>query len=306
MDHRIELRHLRYFLALAEELHFGRAAQRLHIAQPALSQQIRQLEKIVGVELFRRTSRSVRLTEAGAAFQPRARNLLDRLASDLDEAGRVGRGEAGRLDVAFITSATAIVSEHLRAFSRHRPEVQVKLHDGFTTDVLAALERGTADVGIVRDPEERDGIDLALLTSERLVAVVPTAHPAAKGDQVDARALAADPLILFPRSAGSQAFDLTTQPLRNAGIDVQVAQEYSNWHTILMFVAAGLGVSIAPYSVTTLLPEGARRLELDGPPTVSRIFMATRRGDDRPLLQAFIAASGSMTDRDHDRATKVR
>ncbi|MGW7657571.1 LysR family transcriptional regulator, partial [Streptomyces tendae] len=121
MDQRIELRHLRYFLAVAEELHFGRAAQRLNIAQPALSQQIRQLEKIVGVELFRRTSRSVRLTDAGATFQPRARDLLGRLAADLDEAGRVGRGEAGRLDVAFITSATAIVSERLREFSRRRP-----------------------------------------------------------------------------------------------------------------------------------------------------------------------------------------
>ncbi|MCX5521518.1 LysR substrate-binding domain-containing protein [Streptomyces bobili] len=307
MDQRIELRHLRYFLALAEELHFGHAAQRLHIAQPALSQQIRQLEKIVGVELFRRTSRSVHLTEAGAAFRPRARNLLDRLAADLDEAGRVGRGEAGRLDVAFITSATVIVSEVLREFSRRRPDVQVKLHDGFTTDVLAALERGTVDVGIVRDAEERDDIGLSLLASERFVAVVPSEHPAAGGGLVEARALAADPLILFPSSAGTHAFDMNTQPLRNAGIDVQVAQECSNWHTIMMFVAAGLGVSIAPYSVTTLLPAGARRVELDGPPTVSRIFMATRRGDDRPLLQAFMAASESMTGRDNcDRTTTAR
>ncbi|MEW2491803.1 LysR substrate-binding domain-containing protein [Streptomyces sp. NPDC048411] len=306
MDHRFELRHLRYFLAVAEELHFGRAAQRLSIAQPALSQQIRQLEKIVGVELFRRTSRSVRLTDAGATFQPRARDLLVRLAADLDEAGRVGRGEAGRLDVAFITSATAIVSEGLREFSRRRPDVQVKLRDGFTVDVLAALKRGTADVGIVRDAEERDDIDLSLLTTERFVAIVPTEHPAARGDHVKATALAADPLILFPRSAGAQAFDVNTQPLRNAGIKVQVAQECSNWHTIIMFVAAGLGVTIAPYSVTTLLPAGARRLELDGPPTVSRIFMATRRGDNRPLVQAFITESESVTVRGHDRTARAR
>ncbi|GAA3482457.1 LysR family transcriptional regulator [Streptomyces yanii] len=306
MDQRIEFRHLRYFLAVAEELHFGRAAQRLHIAQPALSQQIRQLEKILDVELFRRTSRSVRLTDAGATFQPRARDLLGRLAADLEEAGRVGRGEAGRLDVAFITSATSIVSERLREFSRRRPDVQVKLHDGFTVDVLAALERGTADVGIVRDAEERDGIDLSLLATERFVAVVPAEHPAAGGDHVKPAALAADPLILFPRSAGAHAFDVNTQSLRDAGIDVQVTQECSNWHTIIMFVAAGLGVTIAPYSVTSLLPAGAQRLELDGPPAVSRIFMATRRGDNRPLVQAFIAASESMTGRDDDRTTTVR
>ncbi|MFR9793892.1 LysR family transcriptional regulator [Streptomyces sp. MB22_4] len=299
MDQRVELRHLRYFLAVAEELHFGRAAQRLNIAQPALSQQIRQLEKIVGVELFRRTSRSVRLTDAGATFQPRARDLLGRLAADLDEAGRVGRGEAGRLDVAFITSATAIVSERLREFSRRRPDVQIKLHDGFTVDVLAALERGTADVGIVRDAEERDDVDLSLLMTERFVAVIPAEHPAARGGRVEAAALAADPLILFPRTAGAQAFDVNTKPLRDAGIDVQVTHECSDWHTIIMFVAAGLGVTIAPYSVTTLLPAGAQRLELDGPPAVSRIFMATRRGDNRPLVRAFVAVSESLTDRGH-------
>ncbi|MFG3551538.1 LysR family transcriptional regulator [Streptomyces sp. NPDC047725] len=306
MDQRLDLRHLRYFLAVAEELHFGRAARRLNIAQPALSQQIRQLEKIVGVDLFRRTSRSVRLTDAGATFQPRARDLLGRLAADLDEAGRVGRGEAGRLDVAFITSATAIVSERLREFSRRRPDVQIKLHDGFTVDVLAALERGTADIGVVRDAEERDDIDLSPLTTERFVAVIPAEHPAARSDHVEARTLSADPLILFPRTAGAQAFDVNTQPLRDAGIDVQVAQECSNWHTIIMLVAAGLGVTIAPYSVTTLLPPGARRLELDGPPAESRILMATRRGDNRPLVRAFIAASESVSGRGWDRTTRAR
>ncbi|MGW2836425.1 LysR family transcriptional regulator [Streptomyces sp. NPDC001493] len=290
MDQRFELRHLRYFLAVAEELHFGRAAQRLNIAQPALSQQIKQLERIVGVELFRRTSRSVRLTDAGSTFQPRARDLLGRLAADLDEAGRVGRGEAGRLDVAFITSATAIVSERLREFSCRRPDVQVSLRDGFTADVLTALERGTADIGIVRDAEESAETDLRPLATERFVAVVPAGHPAAGGDRVEAAALATDPLILFPRSAGALAFDLNTRPLRDAGVkEVQVAQECSHWHTIITLVAAGLGVTVAPLSVTALLPPGARRLELVGPPLMSRIFMATRRGDSRPLVRAFVA-----------------
>jgi DNA-binding transcriptional LysR family regulator len=287
MDSRIELRHLRYFLAVAEELHFGRAAQYLHIAQPALSQQIRQLEKFVGVELFQRSSRRVRLTEAGAAFQPRARDLLERLAADLDEASRVGRGEVGRLDLAFITSATAIVSELLRAFARSRPEVQVHLHDGFTADVLAALEQGTADVGIVRDAEERDGIALSPLITERFVALVPASHPAARGSRVKPAALRADPLILFPRAAGQQAFAVNTQALREAGIDVHVTQECSHWHTIIALVASGLGVTIAPESVTMLLPPGVRRLELDGPTPSSRIFLATRQGDDRPLVRAF-------------------
>jgi len=293
MDQHAETRHLRYFLALAEELHFGRAAQRLHIAQPALSQQIRQLEKIIGVELFQRTSRSVRLTEAGATFQQRARDLLGRLAADVNEAGRIGRGEAGRLDVAFSGSAAAIVSEHLRAFSRLRPDVQVTSHDGMTADVLESLERGTADVAIVRDVQERDDLTLTLLATERLVAVVPAEHPAAERKRIEASALAADRLILFRRSAGAHAFDLYTQPLRNAGVDVDVALECSNWHTVMTFVAAGLGVSIAPYSVTSPLPSGARRVELGGPPTASTVHIAIRRGDDRPILSALIAAFDS-------------
>ncbi|QIQ01274.1 LysR family transcriptional regulator [Streptomyces liangshanensis] len=290
MDRQVETRHLRYFLAVAEELHFGRAAQRLHIAQPALSQQIRQLERIAGVELFRRTSRSVRLTEAGAVFQQRAHDLLARLAADLDEAGRIGRGEAGNLNVAFSASAATIVGERLRAFSRLRPDVRVTSHDGLTADVMETLERGTADVAIVRDVQERENVTLTPLTSERLVAVVPEGHPAAGKDRVEARALAADPLILFPRSAAAHAYDVYTRPLRHAGFDVHVAQECSNWYTILTFVAAGLGVSIAPYSVTSLLPPGARRVELADPVTESRVSMATRRGDDRPVVRAFIAA----------------
>ncbi|MFD8381337.1 LysR family substrate-binding domain-containing protein [Streptomyces sp. NPDC059679] len=187
------------------------------------------------------------------------------------------------------------MSERLRALSRIRPDVQVKLHDGFTVDVLTALERGTADVRIVRDAEERDGITLSPLATERFVAVVPAEHPAAQGDHVAATALAADPLILFPRSAGPHAFDMNTQPMRDAGIDVQVAQECSHWHTIIMLVAVGLGVTIAPHSVTTPLPPGARRLELDGPPHVSRILMATRQGDDRPLVHSFTATSETTT-----------
>ncbi|MGW7586456.1 LysR family substrate-binding domain-containing protein [Kitasatospora sp. NPDC054768] len=156
---------------------------------------------------------------------------------------------------------------------------------------------------------ERDDIDLALLTTERLVAVVPTDHPAAGNGRVNAAALAADPLILFPRSAGAHAFEVNTQPIRDTGNDVRVAQECSNWHTIIMFVAAGLGVTIAPHSVTALLPAGARRLELDGPPAVSRVLLATRRGDDRPLVRAFTAASDSVAgrgERSNDGAVSAR
>ncbi|MDH6279716.1 LysR substrate-binding domain-containing protein [Prescottella agglutinans] len=298
MDQRVELRHLRYFLVLAEELHFGQAAFRLGIAQPALSQQVKQLEKYIGVPLFDRTSRSVRLTDAGAALEPRARDLLARLSSDLEEARRVGRGEAGRLEVAFINSATTIVSDRLRAFSRSFPDVQVKLRNGFTVNVLDALERGTADVGIVRDPESRTGIDLRLLEVERFVAVLPSTHASATAATVRVDEFATEPLILYPRTAGTRAFEVNTQPFRDAGVDVVVAQECSDWPTIIALVAAGLGVTLAPYSVTGQLPPGAVRCELDGGGQhVSQIFLASRTGDTRPLVRSFITATGRDEDR---------
>jgi DNA-binding transcriptional LysR family regulator len=145
----------------------------------------------------------------------------------------------------------------------------------------------------VRDTQQRDDLALRLLASERLVAVVPAGHRGVGSGAVQARTLAADPLILFPRSAAAHAFDLYTRPLRDAGVDVEIAQECSNWNSIIAFVAAGLGVTVAPYSVTSLLPPGARRVELEGSASVSRIHMATRPGDDRPLLRAFEAAAAS-------------
>lgn len=298
MDQRVELRHLRYFLVLAEELHFGQAAFRLGIAQPALSQQVKQLEKFVGVPLFDRTSRKVRLTDAGAALEPRVRDLLARLSSDLEEARRVGRGEAGHLEVAFINSATTIVSDHLRAFARRFPDVQVKLRNGFTVDVLDSLERGTTDIGIVRDPDSRTGIELRLLEVERFVAVLPDTHALASAQTVRVGQLATDPLILYPRTAGARAFEVNTQPFRDAGVDVVVAQECSDWPTIIALVAAGLGVTLAPYSVTGQLPPGAVRCEIDGQPQPeSQIFLASRAGDMRPLVRSFITATGREADR---------
>lgn len=289
MNLHIELRHLRYFIAVAEELHFGRAAQRLHVAQPALSQQIRQLERLMDVTLFTRTSRSVELTEAGRSFQPRARELMARLSSDLDEALRVSRGESGRIDLAFISSAASVLGSVLSRFTRQRPGVLVQLYEGFTNTVLDRLERGAADVGIVRDAEERDGITLSSILEEPFVAVVPADHALAGRRTLTAAKLASSPLILFPQAAGSRAYARNLQPFREAGIDPHISLRGSEWNTILNLVANGLGVTIAPASAAAPLPKGAIVIPLRGTAARTTIQIAYRTNDNNPLVRAFQA-----------------
>src|SRR3954451_9889889 len=170
----LELRHLRYFVAVAEELHFGRAAARLHLAQPALSQQVRRLEAIVGCRLLERTSRSVALTPAGAAFLERARPLLAQAGESVDEAARIGRGEAGTLDVGVVSSAITLgVPERIQAFRERFPAVHTRLHEGQTSQIVSRLLRREVDLGIVRDAEPQAELRIATLATEGFVAVLP-------------------------------------------------------------------------------------------------------------------------------------
>jgi DNA-binding transcriptional LysR family regulator len=152
MNTDIELRHLRYFVAVAEELHFGRAAQRLHLAQPPLSQQIRKLEEILGYRLFERTSRSVSLTAAGAVFLERAQRTLRNIQRDIEETRSVGRGEVGSLHIGFVGSAMlATLPAIFRAYREAYPSVTLHLHESFTSKVIDGLQNGTLDAGLLRD-----------------------------------------------------------------------------------------------------------------------------------------------------------
>ena len=176
----LELRHLRYFVTVAEELHFGRAAERLHMAQPPLSQQIRRLEELIGTALFDRSSRRVSLTAAGEAFLVRSRRLLDQARSDVEEAARIGRGEQGRLGIGFISSAIPLgITDRIHAFRSQYPAVHVQLHEGFTALILGRLLAHEIDMGVVRDCEPQPALISTLLATEPFVAVVPVDHPAA-------------------------------------------------------------------------------------------------------------------------------
>src|SRR3954453_7641891 len=177
MGDNLELRHLRYFLAVAEELHFGRAAQRLHMAQPPLSQQIRRLEETIGHPLFQRSSRSVKLTMAGEALLERVRRTLAKVGEDLDVVRSVGRGELGALTVAFVGSA--MLTKLPRVLGRYRklyPRVQLRLREFHTDALMQEIREGTVDVGLVRDAGSVADIHVEKLLVESFVAVVPRAH----------------------------------------------------------------------------------------------------------------------------------
>jgi DNA-binding transcriptional LysR family regulator len=268
MDHVLELRHLRYFVAVAEELHFGRAARRLHMAQPPLSQQIRRLEQLVGSPLLTRTSRRV---------------------ADLDEAGRIGRGEEGRLDVGFISSAIPLgITERIRAFRQRYPAVHVQLHEGFTTQIVARVFARDIDMGIVRDITPDPGLEITTLATEGFVAVLPAGHPLAGRAELDAALLRDEPFVFYPRSAGEQAYLRNLEPCRVAGYEPRVVQEGTSWVTLLHLVGAGLGVTIAPRSATVNAPGTVRVLELCSSPSRSEVQIIRRAGETRAIIGNFL------------------
>jgi DNA-binding transcriptional LysR family regulator len=288
MDRDIELRHLRYFVAVAEELHFGQAAERLHLAQPPLSQQIRKLEELLGHPLFIRTSRSVRLTDAGEAFLQRARRTLRNVQRDLDETRSIGRGDVGSLHIGFIGSAVlSTLPAIFRTYREAYPRVRLHLHESFTSLVMEGLENGTLDAGILRDGDPVEGINVTTILSEPFVAVLPASHACAKQKSISPVALRGEPFIYYPRSAGARAYEKPLTLCEEHGFRPQVVQEASHWLTILQLIGAGLGVSIAPACVRRIATADVVCLPLRGARTVSNIELAWPAGDGRPIVERF-------------------
>ncbi len=288
----IELRHLRYFVAVAEELHFGRAALRLHLAQPPLSQQIRKLEAILGYPLFERTSRSVALTAAGTVFLERAQRTLHNVQRDVDEARSIGRGEVGSLHIGFVGSAMlATLPAIFRAYREAFPLVRLHLHESFTSKVIEGMQNGTLDAGLLRDGDTTPGLSFKPIYSEPYIAVLPASHPRAHQKSISPAALRHDPFIHYPQSAGHRAFEKPLALCEEHGFRPQIAQEASHWLTILRLIGAGLGVSIAPACVRQIAAPDVVCLPLStgkaNPKSISTIELATRVGESRPIVTRF-------------------
>jgi DNA-binding transcriptional LysR family regulator len=241
----MELRHLRYFIVVAEELHFGRAAHRLYISQPSLSIQIRDLERAVGVPLLVRTNRRVQLTEAGRVFLEGARRTLDQVDQAVKDAHRAHRGEIGLLTFGFVGSAAyEVLPSLLRAFRAANPDVELRLQSMTTKEQMAALAERRLDVGLLRLPVEEATLAWRVVTKEPLVSVLPATHPLAGQDRVPLGALADEPFILYPRADNPAIRDTIITLCHQAGFSPTIVQESGEMQTIVGLVAGGIGIAL--------------------------------------------------------------
>jgi DNA-binding transcriptional LysR family regulator len=287
----MELRQLRYFVAVAEELHFRRAAERLHISQPPLSQQIRALEGELGLALLIRTRRRVQLTPAGEAFLRDARAILGELDGAVVTARRIDAGQTGRLRIGFVGSALlSIVPGTVERFRASRPGVAIELRERSTVDQLRAVGVGVIDVGLVRPPiDDEQGLRAETVLRERTVAALPATHPLAALARVPLRRLAVEPLVLFPRDQAPGFHDLLIESLAGGtGTGPRVIQYAPEMLTIIGLVAAGTGVSLVPASVSRLALDGVAYRPVAGAPR-SELVAITRADDDSALVRAFVA-----------------
>lgn len=243
----MELRHCRYFVAVAEELHFGRAAKRLNISQPPLSQQIRSLEEELGVELLRRNKRTVRLTPAGEVFLQSARKLLRGAEDSVDVTRRAARGEVGTLQVGYAPGVEIdILPKALRAFAQKYPQVEVRLFPLATRDQVDALKQRRLDVALVMLPVSEEGIHVSLVRREPLTLVAPSEHPLARRRSITVRDLEGAPYIHLARPYEPVYHDHIYGLARQAKVALRVVAESAHLYDNLSLVAAGVGVSLLP------------------------------------------------------------
>jgi DNA-binding transcriptional LysR family regulator len=289
MSEEIELRHLRYFLAVAETLHFSEAAHRLGMAQPPLSQQIKRLEQILGHQLFNRTTRGVQLTPAGALLVERARSTLAKLNDDVEQVRHLGRGEEGTLTVGFAGSVIFTpLPAAIRAFRRLYPRVELRLQEMFTSAQIAALQSGTIDLAFLRDGDPTEGLTLMTLREEPYVAILPEKHLLAAKRTLLVKDLAAEPFVLFDRRMGPLAYDRTVACCERGGFRPNIIQNAPQWPTVVRLVGAGLGVSLAPECVTVFTTPGTVYRPVR---SISRttIDVAFRQGSDTQPARNFLA-----------------
>ncbi|MGO9571821.1 MAG: LysR family transcriptional regulator [Desulfomonilaceae bacterium] len=285
----MELRHLRYFVAVAEELHFGRAAKRVGIAQPPLSKQIQQLEDEIGVKLFQRTKRRVLLTPAGKTFLIEAGQVLDLSQRAIRSAQRAERGEIGRLVVSFVGSATySFVPSALRSFRNQFPHVELVLRELTTDQQLDALRGKAVHAGFLRQPISDDALFIETLLQEPFMVALPSDHALASRTSISLDMLAREDFVMFSRQQGTTFYDQIVSMCHQAGFSPNAVQEAVQIPTVLGLVSVGMGVSIVPASVHKLQVAGVVYRILAGAGQTTQLAMAWRRDDESPVLLAFL------------------
>jgi LysR family transcriptional regulator, benzoate and cis,cis-muconate-responsive activator of ben and cat genes len=291
----VELRHLRYFVAVADELNFRRAAARLRISQPPLSQQIRRLEDELGAPLFLRTRRRVELTDAGRALLEHARPLIEQVERLPAIVTGAARGETGTLILGFVASSSyALLPTLLRAFRAERPGVEVRLRELSSARQLSALASRSIDVGLLRPPVLDETIATVHLLAEPLVVALPQDHPLTRKPAIRVRELSAEPFVLFPAALGGGFAELVLRLCAGAGFTPRVEQEADELQTIVNLVAAGVGVSLVPSALIELKRPGISYRPLAGGRLSLQLLVAHRADDDSALTSRFVSIARAV------------
>jgi DNA-binding transcriptional LysR family regulator len=290
----VELRHLRYFVAVAEELHFGRAAERLRIAQPPLSRQIRDLEREIGTALFARVPRGVELTPAGTAFLPEARLTLAQAERAQRSAQRAAKGETGRLRVGFVEAAThsGILPDVLSFFRAHLPSIGLSLFELDPLQQAEAFQDGRIDLGILHSPplDAERWLRVEPVYAEPVVLAIPKSHRLGGRARLSLGGLADESFVLFPRHVEPAMYDGIIARCRAEGFSPRVVQEANGWHTLASLVSAGVGLAFVPRSISSFQQAGVvyRAVrDLDVEMSLSAVW---KRGERSPVRERFVTA----------------
>ncbi|CAI7979087.1 LysR family transcriptional regulator, benzoate and cis,cis-muconate-responsive activator of ben and cat genes [Frankia sp. Hr75.2] len=288
----MDLRHLRYFVAVAEERHFGHAAERLHMAQPPLSQQIRQLEAELGVELLQRTTRRVDLTEAGRAYLHRARAILAEVDDAAHEARRVAAGAVGHLAIGCVGSATySLLPDLSRQLSAELPGVDFSFRgEMLAPDQVEALRAGEIDVALLRPPVADVSVTMTILRHDRLVVAIPHDHPLARAARVRPMDLRGADLIVHSAERRSVMYSVVLRLCHNAGIEPRIRHEVGETSTLITLVAGGLGLAVVPEPVTALALDGVTYRPLTQPAASVELAVAHRADRTEPHLTRAVDA----------------
>ncbi len=291
----MELRQLKYFVAVAEELHFTHAAERLRIAQPPLSRQINRLEQELKVRLFRRTKRKVELTQAGELFLPQALETLRQAELALLTAQRAARGEVGLLNIATTSSMPfmGLLPRILHAYRQSFPHVHVILQEQNTKEQLANLYEGGIDVGFLRLPV-RDlpaRISVETVYSEPLYLALRDGHPMASAAEIDLSRLSNEPFVMYSPDLGGGLYDLAVRVCKDAGFTPKVEQEAKTVPTAVSFAAAGLGVALVPESIQNIHTPDVVYRPLKQESAKAEIAIAHRMTERSPTVKAFVKLS---------------
>ena len=297
----MELRHLRYFVAVAEELHFGRAAERLRIAQPPLSRQIKDLEREVGTPLFERVPRGVELTPAGQAFLPEARLTLAQAERTQRTAQRAALGETGRLRVGFVEAAThsGILPDVLGFFRVHLPAIGLSLFELDPLRQAEAFRDGRIDLGILQGSmlESARWLREESIYTEPIVLAVPADHRLAGRTRFTLASLAEEAFVLFPRQTDPALFDDIVSRCRTVGFSPRVVQEATGWHTLTSLVGAGVGIGFVPKSITTFQQPGVAYRSVPDLSVQMMLSAVWRAGEKSPVRERFVTALRAVAGR---------